>query len=127
LSLVDTDVFVWYLRGNTRAAAFLVKCQPICFSAVTYMELVQGMRDRRELQILRKAVRAQEWRLLPVDAAVSNRAVIYVEKHFLSGALRLADALIAATAVEHGLALATANTKHYRAIDELTLERFRPT
>jgi predicted nucleic acid-binding protein len=44
----------------------------------------------------------------------------------LSHGLQLADALNAATALEHQLALLTANTKHYLAISGLQLERFEP-
>ena len=62
---------------------------------------------------------------IALDESISSRAVAYVEKHFLSHALRLADALIAATAVSHDLTLATGNLKHYRVIDELTLRQFK--
>ena len=44
--LVDTDVFVWYLRGNRRAWKAIERERDLCLSVVTYMELVQGMRDR---------------------------------------------------------------------------------
>ena len=44
----------------------------------------------------------------------------------ISPPLRLADALIGATAIERSLPLATANDKHYRAIEDLVIERFRP-
>ena len=39
----------------------------------------------------------------------------------------LADALIAATAVAHGSALLTGNSRHYRAIPDLVMEEFRPS
>ena len=50
--LVDTDVFIWYLRGYERAAQFLDALPTARISAVTYMELVQGMRNQRELKQL---------------------------------------------------------------------------
>ena len=124
--LVDTDVLVWFMRGSERAAAFLQRSPSLALSAVTYMELVQGMRDKRELAALRKALKSWRAPVLPITEAVSNRAMVYVEQHFLSHALRLADALIAATAVEHGLPLGTANLKHYKVIAELTTVRFSP-
>jgi predicted nucleic acid-binding protein len=40
--------------------------------------------------------------------------------------LLLADALIAATAQEHGLTLLTANVKHFSAIENLVVEAFVP-
>jgi len=49
-----------------------------------------------------------------------------VEQHHFSHALGLSDALIAATAVNHGLPLMTANTKHYRIIKNLILKKFLP-
>jgi predicted nucleic acid-binding protein len=124
--LVDTDILIWYMRGNPRAAAFVRDRGSISLSAVAYMELVQGMRNKRELLALRKTVKAWGARVLPVIEPISSRATVYVEEHFLSHSMRLADALIAATAVEHGLSLATANTKHYNIIEELVLWEFRP-
>lgn len=125
--LIDTDILIWYLRGDRNAAAFLRDCRPVTISVVTYMELVQGMRNKRELLALRRTIRRWGWRVLPLDESISGRAVAYIEKHFLSHALRLADALIAATAVGHELTLATGNSKHYRVIDELTLRQFKPS
>ena len=49
-----------------------------------------------------------------------------MEEYTLKTALYLADALIAATAIEHHLTLCTANRKHYREINELDLKIFRP-
>ena len=124
--LVDTDVMIWHLRGHRGARRFLQKLPRILLSAVTYMELVQGMRNRHELMVLRRSIKGHGIAMLPIDERICDRAVLYVEEHFHSHALRLADALIAATAVEHGLPLATANVKHYRVIPELDLVRFSP-
>lgn len=63
--------------------------------------------------------------MLPITEAVSIRAMTYVEEHFLSGSLQLADALIAATCIEQGERLVTGNLKHYRMIPELAIEPFQ--
>jgi predicted nucleic acid-binding protein len=46
--LVDTDVLIWYLRGHEKAARFLEGLRELKLSAVTWMELVQGCRNRRD-------------------------------------------------------------------------------
>ena len=124
--LVDSDVLIWYLRGLPKAAQFLHALPALQLSAVSYIELVQGMRNKRELETLKADLDQRRAILLPITEAISVRAVTLVENHFHSHALQLADALIAATAIEHGLSLATANDKHYRVITNLHLEVFRP-
>jgi len=123
--LVDTDIFIWYLRGNEKARE-LLHAIDFSISAVTYMELLQGMRDKRELRLLKKMI--TEWGIgvIPVDEVITSKAIHLMESFSLSHALTMADALIAATALERGLRLATANDKHYRFIDALEIERFRP-
>ncbi len=49
-----------------------------------------------------------------------------IDAHALADGLRLADALIAATALEHGLTLLTGNTKHFTGVEALKIERFEP-
>ncbi len=124
--LVDTDVFIWYMRGNSRAVIALDKLTEIRLSVVSYVELVQGMRNKRELRALRTTLTALDVQILQIDEDTSAKAMFYVEQHFHSHSLRLADALIAATAVNHGRALLTANTKHYSVISDLKLHRFQP-
>ncbi|HBL86991.1 MAG TPA: VapC toxin family PIN domain ribonuclease, partial [Alcanivorax sp.] len=41
--LVDTDVLIWNLRGDPAAAEALDSAPGFCLSAVTYMELLQGL------------------------------------------------------------------------------------
>jgi len=124
--LVDTDVMIWFLRGDIKAARELDKLERVQLSVVTYMELVQGMRDKTELRAFRTTL--HDWDILiePLDEHISARAAFYVEEHFQSGGLRLADALLAATAINQGLPLLTANIKHYKVLTELDLRRFKP-
>ena len=49
-----------------------------------------------------------------------------IDTHALADGLQLADALIAATALEHGLTLITGNTKHFAVVETLKIERFEP-
>lgn len=124
--LIDTDVLIWYMRGNARAARRLSRLPTRAVSVVSYIELVQGLRNKRELQALRQTFRHWDVSLLSIDETISYKALFYVEQYFHSHALRLADALIGATAVSHGLALLTANAKHYRVIADLEIQEFKP-
>ncbi|MBI5626900.1 MAG: type II toxin-antitoxin system VapC family toxin [Nitrosomonadales bacterium] len=124
--LIDTDVLIWYLRGHPEAGRLLDSLAELILSAVTYMELMQGCRDKRELSLLKKDMGMRGTRILPIDANISDRAVSLIETHALSGGLQMADALIAATGLIHGLSLVTGNAKHFVALDGLIIERFIP-
>ena len=63
---------------------------------------------------------------LPIDEKIPYRASSYVEEYALSHTMELADALIAGTCVEKDEILYTANEKHYRMIDDLRVNIFRP-
>ncbi len=125
MRLIDSDVIIWNWRGQ-HAAAALLAAEPFAISAVTYMELVQGMRNARELKNLQADLALWQVTILHVTKAISERAARLVDEHFLSHHLQLADALIAATAIEHKLAIVTSNTKHFRSIKTLRIEAFMP-
>ena len=124
--LIDTDILVWYLRGDSNAARLIDGQSSFCLSAVTYMELVQGMRDKRELRALKDSLRIWRAEVIAIDEKTSTLAMLYMDRFFLSHGIRLADALIGAAAVSLGLTLATANEKHYKMLPDLKLSRFSP-
>jgi predicted nucleic acid-binding protein len=122
--LVDTDVIIWYMRGDGLASEKLDRLSPFHISVVTYMELVQGMRTKREFESLRLGLKAWRTKILFLDEIISAKAMMLVEQYFHSHSLRVADSLIGATAITHNFTLLTGNTKHYRAVKELSLKEF---
>jgi len=107
--LVDTDVFVDHLRG---AAALVPGRHRLHYSVVTRAELFAGnTAPNLSSQLL------APFRELEVDRAIAERAG-RVAREF---GVRLPDALIAATALEHGLGLVTRNRKHFDSIRGLRL------
>lgn len=124
--IIDTDVLIWYLRGNSKAKEIIEKLNGFFISVVTYMELVQGMRNKRELTLLRGALRKWNVKILFINENISAKAMFLVEQHYLSNTLVLADALIASTTISNGLKLLTGNTKHYKIIKNIELEGFKP-
>lgn len=103
--IIDTDVLIWYLRGHSKAREVVEAAIPFSVSAVTYMELVQGMKDK-------------------IDREISSRAIFYVQEYHLSHSMMMGDSLIAATAVQEGEPLMTANDKHYRHVPNIDLKKF---
>ncbi len=123
--VIDTDVLIWYLRGNDRAFKLIEKLENFSISVITYMELVQGMRNKKELNSFRQALHGWNATILYISEEISAKAMFAVEQHFLSHSMQLADALIGATAINYGLPLLTANDKHYKIMKGIQLKRFR--
>ncbi len=123
--IFDTDIFVWHFRGLTEATDLLNQ-EEIAISIITYMELLQGARNKRESQIIRRLLHDLDVSILQLSEDIGNLAVNYIENYALSHGIRVADALIAATAVEFGLPFISSNAKHFRVIPELELRVFQP-
>ena len=124
--ILDTDVLIWFLRGNQKAIDFILEATPFSVSIVTYMELVQGMRNKQELAKMKKAFADMEVEIIPLTEDISLRASDYVEAYSLSHSMEMVDALIAGTCMEKNETLVTANDKHYRVVEELRMKVFRP-
>jgi len=86
---VDADVLTWNRRGNARVADRLDGMSGFLVSAVTCMELVQGVRDKGELRALRRALNFGSARVVQVDEAISARACFLVEQFALSHSMQL--------------------------------------
>lgn len=124
--LIDTDVLIWYMKGNEKAYNAIENSENFFISVVTYMELVQGMRNITELNTLRKALNGWNAKILYISEEISVKAMFFVEQHYLSHSIQLADSLIGATAIAYGLPILTGNDKHYKILKNLQLKKFRP-
>lgn len=124
-TLIDTDVLIWYLRGNKKAYDTIMN-NNFSISAVTHMELIQGLRDKNEFRTLQNTLNQWSVKTLQINEDISLRALFYVQEHYLANSMQLADALIASTCMHYGLKLITANDKHYKIIKDLDIEIFRP-
>lgn len=111
--LVDTDLFIDHLRG---AAELQPGKHRLHYSVITRAELFAGSSaTARVAQLL------APFRELVVDRDVAERAGRIKREN----RLRMPDALIAATALEKDLALATRNRKDFAQVAGLRLRNLR--
>ncbi len=125
--LIDTDVLIWYMRGNEKAYETIENLNSFSISVVTYMELVQGMKNKKELNSLRQALYGWNAQIVYISEEISAKAMFFVEQHFLSHSIEIADALIGASAIAYGLPLLTGNDKHYKVMGDIEVKKFSPT
>lgn len=123
--LFDTDVLIWVIRGHAGAIRKLDATRGRSMSAISWMELIQGSRNAQELKSLHAFQRTAEFRVIPLTENVGHRATVLLEQHALADGLHLTDALIAATAIELGESLCTADLRHFKKIKDLTLVPFK--
>lgn len=124
--IFDTDIFIWVQRGNAKAARMIDSASERHLSIQTYLELLQCAESKLQQQVTKQFLADFGFNVLPLTENIGHRALIYIEEYGLKSGLRAGDAIIAATAVENQLALATGNKKHFKSIQELNLKIFRP-
>ena len=93
--------------------------------AVTYMELLQGVRNKNEMLAMKRFLSALGFATLPVTANISSRAVSIMEETALKSDLGVADALIFATGLDTGDTLLSGNAKHFKEVPLLDTVAFR--
>ncbi len=113
--LLDTGIFIDYLRGDQRAATAIVKARatgPVFMHAVVAAELLAGVLNRSELR--RTTAMISTCRIETPDDTDMYRALGLLEKHVLADGLDWNDCLIACTAMRLRVPVVTLNRKHFR-------------
>ena len=121
---LDTNIVVDALRRFPPAVTYLETAEQhgtLSLSTPSQMELIIGCRNAAELRRLRVFLARIEIRGL--TATIGETAVGLLYQYRLSHGLLLADALIAATALEYGETLYTKNVRHFLMIPGLTVIR----
>lgn len=124
--IFDSDVLIWFLRGDPGAGEVVDSAPERAISIVTLMEVLQGARTAAEMRTTRELFHKRGFRIVPLSHSIGHIAAGLIEEHAISHGLRLVDALIAATARESGETLATGNVRHFRSIADLDVKPFRP-
>ncbi len=118
--LCDTCVLIDFLKGRDQQLANFYQQSVLLFiNPVIELELLQGARNKAELQQLEKKL--QMFRLLDMPQENFQLARELIKLYALSHGLRLADALIAASAMIYDLRLWTVNVNDFKYISGLVL------
>ncbi|GHV62706.1 ribonuclease VapC [Spirochaetia bacterium] len=124
--LIDSDVLIWYIRGNKNAQKAINNNIPFKISVINYMEVIQGMKDKKELKAFQKYLKKWSVDIIQINENISTKAMFLVENYSLSHSLELGDAVIASTALENQEILLTGNDKHYKFIPNIQIQKFKP-
>ncbi len=124
--LIDTDIIIYSLKGNTTVADHLRRhrTDPIMISVITYGEMVYGARKSNQIERnLATAHRVAEiYPMLTVTRSVMETfAGIRASLETAGTPLDDMDLLIGATALSHNLTLVTNNEKHFSRIPGLSV------
>jgi tRNA(fMet)-specific endonuclease VapC len=125
-ALLDTDIYSEVLKSKNpsvaqNAALYRQQHGVYTVSVITVMEVVQGFhraQNARRLLNFLNAVAMEQ--VIVFDQTAAERAGrISGDLDRTGQSVRLADPMIAAVAVQHGLELVTGNTAHFQRIQQL--------
>lgn len=112
--LLDTNILIQCFRrtkGFLDLLATLASDNDLHISAVTRVEIIRGMQER-ERETTYNLLNSFE--TIDVSIEIANNAGELIRTWRARGlTLEDTDAVIAATAMQHGLALVTTNAKHF--------------
>lgn len=129
-TLLDTDILSALMRKTpaalNRARTYLADYQQLTISLVTRFEVLRGLKAKRaNTQLAAFDSFCENNEVLPISEAVIVRAAaIYAELYGQGRLIPDADILIAATAIENRLAIATNNLAHFGRIKVLQIDNW---
>jgi len=122
LILLDSDVLIDFVRRYPHAVQWFRSLkEPPIVPGYVVMELIEGCKSKRDLDVTMKALAPMEvhW----PDSEQCSRALADFARYHLSNKLGYTDALIGELAVGLGTVLYTFNEKHFSLIPGLKTQR----
>lgn len=121
--LFDSWVMLDLRRGCIEAAQLVEKAQFRYISALTYMDMLAASTAVSEGMMVQGFLQQTSFEVIPVSEAISRRAELYMEYYGISYGLSPRSALIAATAYEEELVLAS-RLSDYRQLPDLEIAAY---
>jgi len=116
--LPDTDVLVDFLRGHSKAVAFInAQHIRVIVLSIVVAELYAGVKGDTEFAALQDFVSL--FRVVPVSAEIAKVGGLYRRDYAKSHGVGVADGILAATAEAENAELKTLNTRHYPMFKDL--------
>jgi len=120
--VVDTDILIDVSRGIPQAVQKLVDLElsnELSISVITQLELMVGCKNKQEFKELDTFL--DRFTIFHTSEAISSRTVDLLEQYRLSHGVKIADMLIASTALVYDVELFSKNKKDFKFIDNLKL------
>ena len=118
--LLDNNVLTQVLKGNRTATNYVANLDfGIC--ATIYIEALQGSISNAQKQTIKRVL--DNVPLLRITPQISRRAINLIDAYSNSHGLLLADALIAATALENDLTVLTYNVNDFQFVQNLKWQK----
>ena len=116
--LIDTNVLSEIFYGNEAVRKFAEELN--CgIDTVIYIESIQGSISKKDKEKIK--ISLSRLKYYPLSPEIALLAIELIDRYSAAHGLFLADALIAATAINFDLILVTYNLKHFRFIKELSV------
>jgi predicted nucleic acid-binding protein len=119
--LCDTNILIQAFNGRLDTIKDLntIGYGNVTLSAITVMELLQGMANKTELAQMKKKLKFFD--VVQFNEEISEKAIDLVEQFRLSHNLQIPDAIIGATAIVNQLPFFTYNLKDFRFMPNIIL------
>ena len=126
--LIDTSAYSLFRRGHGEIVDEISAAMEIVFSPVVLAELragfIVGSRRQQNEQVLTSFLQSQGVRVIEIDAATSfYYAEINLHLHRSGLPIPHNDLWIAASAMQHGLQILTADS-HFRHVPQVIVREF---
>ena len=123
--LIDTNIYIEFLRGNENFNNILSSADFIAFSVISIGEILAGFRiwsdDKKYLNELDEFLYSPRLIIYDIDSETSEfYAKIYNELRIAGNPIPTNDMWIAALALQHGIKLLT-NDRHFTKVAGLFL------
>lgn len=111
--LIDSTVFIDYLRGKKQAQKFLLDLKkPVITSVIVVMEITAGFSRRKDIEDFQKLLETFDIEVVHISSTVSFKA-LEIFNHYYHTGIGISDSFIATTAFEERQPIATHNVKHF--------------